>query len=340
MHRAVGGIHIHSRFSDGSGTVAEIAAAGEAAGVDFLILTDHATLKARQKGLEGRHGKVLVIVGEETGWRKGHVLSIGASQRIRAHSTDPRDIVPAIHRAGGLSFITHPDGRPKPEFRISDARWKVKAALGMTGLEVWSYMYDWIEQTHWWNLPHRIFKPTTALNGPSSETLATWDRLGLEQTVVGYGGVDAHAKKVFPGIKIFPYESMFSALKNYLLLEQPLSGQPVEDKKNILDALRKGRLYFALNRQGENPDFLFEGIQGTKTFPMGSIIDFGNGPVRLQGRTPAGGWTRVLWNGATVFETNRMNWELVPQVSGVWRVEVYKSHTQPWVFSNPLYLRG
>jgi predicted metal-dependent phosphoesterase TrpH len=42
-------MHVHSTCSDGSGTVAEIAAAAAASGVDVVLLTDHDTLAARDQ---------------------------------------------------------------------------------------------------------------------------------------------------------------------------------------------------------------------------------------------------------------------------------------------------
>src|SRR5215207_6997111 len=43
-------IHCHSTYSDGTGTVSEIAAAASRAGVDAVLLTDHDTLEASRRG--------------------------------------------------------------------------------------------------------------------------------------------------------------------------------------------------------------------------------------------------------------------------------------------------
>jgi len=45
-----GNLHIHSVYSDGSGRHAEIAEAAAAAGLNFVIVTDH---NVRVEGLEG-----------------------------------------------------------------------------------------------------------------------------------------------------------------------------------------------------------------------------------------------------------------------------------------------
>ena len=43
----------------------EIIDAAQMAGLDFLILTDHNTLQAREEGWEGWHDDLLVVVGQE-----------------------------------------------------------------------------------------------------------------------------------------------------------------------------------------------------------------------------------------------------------------------------------
>ncbi len=58
-------VHLHSRYSDGTGTVPQIARAGRRAGADVVILTDHNTLAARERGEERWYGAVLLLVGEE-----------------------------------------------------------------------------------------------------------------------------------------------------------------------------------------------------------------------------------------------------------------------------------
>ena len=47
-HDYVGVIHIHTRYSDGAGTIEEIARNANAQQLDYLIVTDHNTLKALQ----------------------------------------------------------------------------------------------------------------------------------------------------------------------------------------------------------------------------------------------------------------------------------------------------
>jgi predicted metal-dependent phosphoesterase TrpH len=46
-------VHVHSTYSDGTATIAELAAAAAAAGADALLLADHDSLQARRDGWQG-----------------------------------------------------------------------------------------------------------------------------------------------------------------------------------------------------------------------------------------------------------------------------------------------
>ena len=60
MHDLACVVHLHSLYSDGTGTVPEIARAAHRAGVDVVLLTDHDTLEAKRQG----QGKASVEVLE------------------------------------------------------------------------------------------------------------------------------------------------------------------------------------------------------------------------------------------------------------------------------------
>ena len=63
MFEYVGALHMHSTFSDGSGEVKDIAKYAGEIGLDYIILTDHNTLRALKEGFEGWYGDTLLLVG-------------------------------------------------------------------------------------------------------------------------------------------------------------------------------------------------------------------------------------------------------------------------------------
>jgi DNA polymerase III alpha subunit len=66
MHEFVINIHMHTRYSDGHGTHAEIARAALRAGLDAVIITDHNVQVDGPQGYFKEGGnKVLLIIGQE-----------------------------------------------------------------------------------------------------------------------------------------------------------------------------------------------------------------------------------------------------------------------------------
>ena len=82
MIEYAGAIHIHSIYSDGSGEVTDIAGFAAESDLDFIILTDHNTLRALHEGFEGWYGKTLLLVGCEINDKenKNHYLAFGVDE--------------------------------------------------------------------------------------------------------------------------------------------------------------------------------------------------------------------------------------------------------------------
>ena len=89
-------IHVHSTWSDGTGTVPQIMSAAAKSGVDVVLLTDHDTLAARDHGQEGWHGDVLLLVGEEVTPDENHYLAFGVDSVIRKSGRSPADVCEAV----------------------------------------------------------------------------------------------------------------------------------------------------------------------------------------------------------------------------------------------------
>ncbi|HDP68586.1 MAG TPA: histidinol-phosphatase, partial [Candidatus Marinimicrobia bacterium] len=77
-----GCIHVHSVYSDGSGTIPEIIKAAQGARLDYLMLSDHMTLRARDEGYTGWHDDLFVSVGYEINDQadQHHYLAFGLDQ--------------------------------------------------------------------------------------------------------------------------------------------------------------------------------------------------------------------------------------------------------------------
>ncbi|MFF1482886.1 CehA/McbA family metallohydrolase [Streptomyces sp. NPDC058301] len=109
-----GDCHLHSWYSDGKRTPAEIVALARAAGLDFINTSDHNT-HASHPAWEGLWGDdLLILTGEEITTRNGHVLALGTDPgtfvdwRYRARDNRFGHFAREIRRAGGLVVPAHP----------------------------------------------------------------------------------------------------------------------------------------------------------------------------------------------------------------------------------------
>src|SRR4051812_25631725 len=127
-------VHLHSTHSDGTGTVAQIVAAGQRAGGDVVLLTDHDTLAGASDA--GWHGPVLLLVGHEVSPpRRDHTLVFGSPSPI-PNRLSGSEIVTAAWEEGALSFAAHPFSRGSERFsRFGDGMPHTGlAAPGLTGI--------------------------------------------------------------------------------------------------------------------------------------------------------------------------------------------------------------
>ncbi|MBI2874814.1 MAG: PHP domain-containing protein [Firmicutes bacterium] len=373
-----GALHIHTRYSDGSGTIGEVIAAALQTGLDYIILTDHNNLDGKASGAEGWYGrkssggKMLVLVGTEVsppGQEGNHLLSMGIDHVPRRN---PADMIEDTGQQGGIGFLAHPDDQPRPIFNSPGYPWRRWDLDGFTGMEVWNFFSSWSAGLD--TLPKVISAylfPGLAAAGPPAESLARWDLLGLRRRITGVGGIDAHALKIRLGpltATVFPYRYMLGTVNTHLLTRQTLCGDLSRDQNLILEALASGRCYLADHRSGDPSGFSFwlECASG-ETAAMGEEAPFEPGMI-LRGMIPLPAQAVLIKDGGMVRrwcsegggeggnDTQRgrgerrrrsrplvrTNLEFPLLGPGVYRLEVYRTRfrrPRPWIFSNPVYIR-
>ena len=104
-------MHIHSLYSDGTASVAQILEHVEhQTDLDVIAITDHervdGALRAAELHAAGDHSFDLVV-GEEITTRRGHVLALFVTERIRP-LRPLAETLHAIHAAGGVAIAAHP----------------------------------------------------------------------------------------------------------------------------------------------------------------------------------------------------------------------------------------
>ncbi len=337
---AVGVIHVHSRYSDGGWPVERIAQAANAQKLDFLILTDHNTLRGRADGKQGLHGRTLVLVDEEISTRGGHTLALRLPREVES-GRDPQATVDAVAAAGGLGFIAHPFSRR--------SSWTAPEAAGMTGLEIYSLREDVEDENPlilgpWALLTGADFSMPAWLDRPT-ELLAYWDRLlARGGKVVGIGSSNAHGLQRF-GLRLAPYGTTFKMVRNHLLIRGELTGPAV------YEALEQGRLFVAHDVVSEGNGFLFAAVEGRQAQAsqgrqagrggqikavMGEEVRF-SPALKLYVYLPRPGRIRLFRSGAPVGEGKGQHAWFTPAGPGVYRVEATR-RGRAWIYSNPIYV--
>jgi hypothetical protein len=345
-------LHIHTQYSDGGGTHAEVLQAAQAAGLDVVIVTDHNILV---QGIEGYYGegkrRVLLLAGEEVHDQarqpqKSHLLVIGANRELATFAHNPQRLVEVARKSGGLSFIAHPVDPPAPAFNESDISWADWDVIGMTGLEIWNGFSEF--KTHLKSKPRALFyalQPERIASRPFAETLRIWDeKLAAGQRLVGIGSSDAHALRYRWGLLrriIFPYEFHFRAINTHLLTPTPLSGELESDRRRVLEALQRGRAFIGYDLPAPTRGFRFTAQGRDGKAWMGDSLS-GREGVTFQIRLPRPVHCRLIHNGRLVRAWERRETCMYTATQpGAYRVEAdieFRGKTRGWIYSNPIYV--
>jgi hypothetical protein len=337
-------VHCHSTYSDGTGTVAEIAAAGRRAGVDAVLLTDHDTLEAKHRGEERWYGSTLVCVGVEVSPRGGnHYLAFGLDEEIDHEGLSAAQIVSAVAAAGGIGFAAHPFSRGSELLKraASPMPFDDLEAPGLTGLELWSLVTDTAESLGSLGAAARfVAAPGRTIDHPPARNLSGWDRLCRRRPVVAIGGVDAHqiglrvAGRV--PLRLMAYHRSFRHLRTHVLLDRAPSGDAARDRDAIYAALGAGRCYLAVDSLGPAAGFDFEG----ESVRMGEEAPAK--PMRLRARLPRAAAIVLRRDGEPVAHASATELLHTVEAPGVYRIEATRhahGRDRTWVLSNPIYLR-
>ena len=348
LYEVTGNVHIHTRYSDGAGTVAEIARHAGSANLDFMIINDHDYMaKTLHLEHEGYHDGVLVLMGLELGKRFHHYLAFGLKEMVHGKDLGPQSVIDCINQKGGFGFLAHPFEKGMPFHEKSIAyTWNDLSVTDYSGICIWNFSSRWKERikTPLHGLFFLLFK-TRTLKGPSRQTLLFWDRACNDRRVVAIGGSDAHGALFRWGpfcLTPLSYRDGLRSINIHILLDQTLSKHADEAREQVYGAMREGRLYVAHDLLTPSNGFSFYyALEGGPAMEMGEERSFQPGIFFVE--SPQNGHIRLLRNGVSVGGKIGRRFSLAVERPGVYRVEVSRRAPffgyRPWIFSNPIYLR-
>ena len=338
-----GAIHIHSRFSDGSGELHEIVAAAREEKLDFLWITDHNTLSLFDSS--DAYQRPVLMVGAELSLKPGHVITWNAARLDAGNASnlllDTLDLV----------IVAHPL-HPK-------IRWKEEYPVAVDGLEILNADVEWRNDTALeligavFAIPFFEYAMNLLIDPPLRE-LRLWDSLSTYRPVSGIGSVDAHAK-----IKLsktdywkFPsYQKMFALIQNVIYRTQPLPDSPSAARTAIAEAIRAGHLIFGFAGLGDLKAVrIFARNKQHVYFPGDTLNLDPDAPAQLHVSLPPGfEFETYLYHNGVRIRQSRLSeilWNI--EHPGRYRIVVHQRRLRfplftrknvPWIFSNPFYVR-
>jgi hypothetical protein len=340
-----GGLHVHTcTYSDGASDVPTVMAAAKAAGLDFVLLTDHNTLAPLHDGWEEKYpvtDSPFLLVGTEVTVEGGaFVLALDFPNNGWEPTKEipSQEVINDILAQGAWPLVSLPFDMKHP--------WEDWDATGCEGLEVINF--STIARRHinipslLWLLPlYKLRGSVAAISAICTrpdEAIRRWEmEIEKKGKSVGIGALDAHAlmkigKKKYP---IPSYEDSFKALTTHVLVEK-------RDKPAIYAAFRGGNCYFSYDCLGDPTGTQFYSASG-KTMgdsaPLGeALIAHSPLPKTL---------IRLYHKGRVVAASVDSYLSYTPTERGAYRVEMYRYAgkvgnlflgLRPWVFANPIYV--
>jgi hypothetical protein len=347
-----GVIHVHSFLGGHStGNFEEIIAGAKSNQLDFVVMTEHTSenFNTAAMTLKGMHSGILFINGNEvSAGNSDRLLIIPGDESEDASRQSPQEIIAKAKAKELLTFVAYPE-----EFKSWDTS-------GYDGVEVYNVYTDargistllmffdglWSYRAY----PDLLF--ANFYRRPN-ENLKKWDELAgtTGRRLVAVAGNDAHSNiglslnsesgETIFGIKLDPYERSFRLVRVHVLVPK---GKPL-DSGSLLTAIAAGHCFIGFDLFADTTGFSFAASNGGENRIQGDEIQLGK-EVRLRVDLPLHGRVVLLKDGKpTQEETGIQSKEYVVNEKGSYRVEVYlpqlpkPAGDQPWIISNPIYVR-
>lgn len=342
-----GAFHLHSKFSDGRGTIAEIARAARLGRLDFVVLTDHGRPNLPASAATGWNDGILLIGASEFSLNEGHLAAAGYRVPGYVFPPEAQEAITEVDRDKGVTFISHPFDR-----KIPWSGWQVR---GFSGIEILS-LYQMAKR----NLLHGIalfplqyifnrdYALTSLLSSPHRE-MEIWDRFNREGKYFGIYALDAHAKLPLSKRMSFhfpSYGATFRILNVYVRVEHELDKDADAAAATVIAAMSRGDFFNVIESLAPANGFENYYLQRDgRRVDMGGDAQSAGGNLifKLPFHFAA---DIVVKKDGVVFKTIRANTrpELSIPVSegGVYRAEVSLASGRfkelPWIMTNPIFI--
>ncbi len=338
--------HMHTIYSDGAGTMEDIARAAINNKIDFAIVTDHGEPNLKCMKSTAWHQNTLIIGGSELSLSCGHLAAAGFPVPADKMSREPQMSIDQLNSyPGSVSFVAHPYDTKIP--------WTDWSAKDFTGLEIAS-IYSFAKNEGASSLatfPIRYmfnsdYALTSLLSYPE-RNMKKWDELNKKGVYQGIFALDVHGH--LPVTKnfslMFPsYSSMFRIFNIYVKIDRALEKSADISAATIISAIKKGRFFNVVEAyvSANGFDSSFIHMSGEIT-EMGSRSSDHTGEISLKMPFNFKTRVRILRNGE-LYKEIKENYDTSIKIGvnkpGVYRTEIYYDDNDdfPWIVTNPFFL--
>ncbi|HEV7473104.1 MAG TPA: hypothetical protein VGN90_03580 [Pyrinomonadaceae bacterium] len=355
-----GVMHVHSFLGGHSnGGFEEIIAAAQTNQLDFVVMTEHPSkhFNTADMTLHGEHGGVVFINGNEVSTTNGDRLLLIPGDTETGFDRQWSTAQVLERPPWGIALVAYPQ-----DFKS----WNV---AGFQGVEVYN-VYTNARQINpvvmffdgLWS--YRSYPDLLFANfyRRPAENLKRWDEQidQKDRRLIATAGNDAHANvgislndstgKILLGVKLDPYERSFRLVRLHVLTEDlsRLNGQstfPSFNEEILLRAISEGHCFIGFDLFGDTTGFRFAAHAGNENKIMGEEIKLVD-QVSLNVSVPLPARIVLLRNGVQIQEAMGVSrLDFAAREKGAYRVEVYlpqlpkPAGDQPWIISNPIYVR-
>jgi hypothetical protein len=202
--------------------------------------------------------------------------------------------------------------------------------------------------------PFRRAETLGSLLDRPQDVLQHWDDLTRRRPVVAVAAADAHARLGLRGagdpydsaatLEVPAYEQIFRAF-SIALPQIRLTGDAAADGRAVIDEIRRGHVYSAIDALARPAILSFSATSGRNTAQAGdTLMATGSATLRVETNAPRGGSLTLIKDGRPLISVSESRLEHVASPdAAVYRVEVQLpgapgNPPAPWLVSNPIYV--
>jgi hypothetical protein len=299
--------------------------------------------------LNGVHAGILFLNGSEVATRSGDRLLLipGPANASTTGTQTTQEVIDKQRSNGGLSFVAYPSDSQNWQTSSADGVEVYNLFTNTRSINPVVMFFDGLWS--YGSYPELMFANFFAR---PTENLKRWDGAiaASNRKLSAIAGNDAHSNvgvslndasgKQWLGVKLDPYERSFRIVRTHVLIAR---GKGLSSE-SLLEAIALGHCYVSFSIFADPKGFSFSATGAAAGKTMGDEIDLSNG-LALKATAPLTSRFVLFKDGIVSDQKSGLTADFAVTGAGAYRVETYLDSLpapvkgQPWIISNPIYVR-